>query len=96
MSGHRAGRLATGLPRSEREGERRADEERERRLNEVVECAAPPGDMVLMPGEKREQLRLRIGLGHLPELEHLRHHQEHDEATVDVERLDPPGLGDVA
>ena len=96
MGNESTGRLATGLPRSKREGERRTDEERERRLNEVVERAAPPSDMVLVPGEKREQLRLRIGLGNLPKLEHLGHHQEHDEATVDVERFDALGLRDGA
>ena len=85
MAQHRTERTSFRLPAGDRERQSHADEERERRLDQVVQRAADPRDMALMMAEERPEAAVRQGGGHAAEVQHLPQHQEHDEPTIGVD-----------
>src|SRR5262249_47126342 len=80
--------LARRAPARERERQGHADQEREGRLDEVVERAVGPLHVVLVMAEERPERGTDIAARGLAEAEHLAHQEQHDEAAVGVHRGD--------
>ncbi len=72
-----------------RECHRRADEKRERRLNQVVQRAALPLDVRGVEGDELPEPVARERPAHGHEMHRFGEHQEHDEAAECVDRQDP-------
>jgi len=89
MGDHMAARLAFGDAASNREGERNANEERERGLNEVVQGAAGPSDVRLVISEETPESAIRKFGGDCRQAQHFGHHQEHDKSTIGIDGSQP-------
>ena len=89
----RGARLSARQATGDGEGQRHADEERERRLNQVMQRATHPGDVVGVEFQELPEAALGISRRDAPDVQHFRHHQEHDEASIRVERGQPCGRG---
>ena len=72
-------------PAGDGERQRHADHERERGLNQVVQRTTDPLDVGLVMAKKFPKAAFRQRFRHATEMEHLAHHQEHDEAAKRIE-----------
>ena len=80
-----AERLAARQARCDGVGKGDAGQKRESRLNGVVQRAADPGGVCLVERQEAPKWVAGKSFGNAREFQHLRHHEEHDEATVCVD-----------
>ena len=90
-----SGQLKPGMSLGEAGGERKrkryAHNEGEGRLNQIVQGATDPRHVRLVIAQEAPETAPGKRLGNTTEAQHLRHHQKHHEAAVDVERRQPGG-----
>ena len=91
---HRAGRLPPGPPARDRIRQRHADQKRERRLDEIVQRAPDPFDVRLLRREKTPDPAVGQRLRHALQPQYLRHHEQHHETAVGIERSEAGGRTD--
>ena len=65
---------------------RHADQEGEARLDRIVQRASGPIDVRLVVSQEAPEPVAREGLRDARELQHLGHHEQHDEAAVRIHR----------
>src|SRR5437879_3211133 len=80
-------------PVGDRERQRHTDHEGEGRLNQIMQRAPDPFDMRLMVAEELPETAFWQRRGHAAKAQCLRHHEEHDKATIGVERGQSLRLG---
>ena len=83
---HAPERAALGDAAGDGVGQRDAHQEREARLDGVVQRAAGPVDVRLVIGQEAPEAAAGEVAAHTRELHHLGHHQQHDEAAIGIHR----------